>query len=85
MEPNSVEAAIEKLERTLNQGYLNAERLLSLRTTDTNELNKALKRVDELYTEFISALMDAKLDNGVAAAAAFKNKQNLIHAYMSGV
>ena len=36
---NEVERAIDTLSFTLNQGYLVVERLMSLRDTDTNELN----------------------------------------------
>ena len=69
-----VEEAIKLLEEKLNYGYLAAEKLMSLRRTDTAELNNVLQRVDQLYVELLSALTDAELDTGVAAAAALKNK-----------
>ena len=43
-----VEEAIKLLEEKLNYGYLAAEKLMSLRRTDTAELNNVLQRVDQL-------------------------------------
>ena len=48
---------------------------MSLRDTDTNELNSALERVDKLYDELITMMNDAKLKAGTdAVVAATKNK-----------
>ena len=69
-----VEEAIKLLEERLNHGYLAAKKLMSLRRTNTAELNNVLRRVDQLYVELLSALTDAELDTGVANVAALKNK-----------
>ena len=59
-----VEEVTKLLEEKLNYGYLAAEKLMSLRRTDTAELNNVLLRVDQLYVDLLSALTDAELDTG---------------------
>ena len=72
---HEVERTIDTLSFTLNQGYLVVERLMSLRDTDTNELNSALERVDKLHDEIITMINDAKLEAGAEVEiAATKNK-----------
>ena len=50
------------LKLTLNQHYLIAERIMSLRNPDTDELNSTLKKIDQVYVELVSNLADSKVD-----------------------
>ena len=61
--------SIDCLQFTLNQHYLIAERLMSLRKPDTNELNQTLAKIDQLYIDLVSHLSDSMADPSVAAAA----------------
>ena len=60
--------AIDCYQFTLNQHYLIAKRLMSLRKPDTNELNQTLAKIDQLYIDLVSNLSDSRADPSVAAA-----------------
>ena len=70
---DEVMKSIDCLQFTLNQHYLIAERLMSLRKPDTNELNQTLVKIYQLYIDLVSNLSDSRADPSVAAAAS-KNK-----------
>ena len=50
---DEVMKSINCLQFTLNQHYLIAERLMSLRKPDTNELNQTLAKIDQLYIDLV--------------------------------
>ena len=70
---DEVRKLIDCLQFTLNQHYLIAELMMSLRKPDTNELNQTLAKIYQLYIDLVSNLSDSRADPSVAAAAS-KNK-----------
>ena len=65
--------AINELQVTLRQNYLQAERLMALRRPNTGELSDVWAKIDQLYEQLMGAHIIAKTDSEVVAAT-FQNK-----------
>ena len=56
-----VESAIERLEAVLNENYLRAERIMSLRSPKTDELDKISGVINQTFEKLLEAMALASL------------------------
>ena len=80
---NGVEVAIERLQAILNENYLSAESIMSVRTPNTVELNTVSGKIDQLYDELIGTLTKTSASDEIVATAS-KISLNLTLAEANG-
>ena len=74
MDDRDVESAIERLEAVLNENYLRAERIMSLRSPKTDELDKISGLINQTFEKLLEAMALASLGSE-AIVALTNNKQ----------
>ena len=76
-----VESAIERLEAVLNENYLRAERIMSLRSPKTDELDKISGVINQTFENLLEAMALASL--GSEAIVALTNNKQEFDAHKS--
>ena len=71
---DDVENAIESLRSTLNNNYLTAEKLMSLRDPEIKSLNESVTKVEDLYNELMK-LMSSNMTPARTIADVATNKR----------
>ena len=71
---DDVENAIESLRSTLNNNYLTAEKLMSLRNPEIKSLNESVAKVEDSYNELMK-IMSSNMTPGQTIAYVATNKR----------